>query len=235
MECIEGATKKFLEKGYKKSQVKAIGITTQRETTLCWDKNTGEALCNAVVWPDTRTKDLVRELKAHPNANKLPSICGLPLSTYPSSVKLVWLIRNNEEVRKAYEESRLAFGTVDSWLIYKLNGGTANNVHVTDTSNASRTMFMNLHTLQYDEELTNFFGLDLTKVTLPQIASSSCPNKYGSIYSGSLAGIKIAGCLGDQSSALVGQCGFNPGQAKNTYGTGCFLLYNVGSQPVISQ
>lgn len=235
MECMEVATKKFLEQGYSKSQVKAIGLTNQRETILCWDKNTGEALCNAVVWPDTRTKDLVRELKAHPSSSNLRDICGLPLSTYPSSVKLVWLLRNNQEVRRAYEESRLAFGTVDSWLIYKLNGGPANNIHVTDTSNASRTMFMNLHTLQYDDDLLNFFGLDRSKVTLPEIVSSSCPTKYGSVYEGPLSGIKITGCLGDQSSALVGQCGFNPGQAKNTYGTGCFLLYNVGTNPVISQ
>ncbi|KAI1258054.1 hypothetical protein MGN70_001100 [Eutypa lata] len=234
-ECIEVATKKFLELGHSKSQVRAIGLTNQRETILCWDKNTGEALCNAVVWPDTRTTELVRELKAHPSSSNLRDICGLPLSTYPSSVKLVWLLRNNEEVRRAYDESRLAFGTVDSWLIYKLNGGTANNVHVTDTSNASRTMFMNLHTLQYDDDLLNFFGLDRSKVTLPEIVSSSCPTKYGSIYEGPLSGIKISGCLGDQSSALVGQCGFNPGQAKNTYGTGCFLLYNVGTNPVISQ
>ncbi|RYP20301.1 hypothetical protein DL765_002864 [Monosporascus sp. GIB2] len=233
--CIEEAMKKFIAKGYSKSQIKAVGLTNQRETIVCWDKNTGEPLCNAVVWPDTRTKDLVRELKAHPNSGKLLNLCGLPLSTYPSSVKLLWLLRNHEGVRKAYDESRLAFGTVDSWLVYKLNGGTKNNVHVTDTSNASRTMFMNLHTLQYDDELIAFFGIDRTKVALPTIASSSCPSKYGSIYEGPLASIKISGCLGDQSSALVGQCGFQPGQAKNTYGTGCFLLYNVGSRPVISQ
>lgn len=234
-QCIEEATKKFIEKGYNVSQVRTIGLTNQRETIVCWDKNTGEPLCNAVVWPDTRTKDLVRELKAHPNAPMLHTICGLPLSTYPSSVKLLWLLRNHEGVRKAYDESRLAFGTVDSWLIYKLNGGPVNNVHVTDTSNASRTMFMNLHTSQYDDELIGFFGIDRKNVTLPEIVSSSCPTKYGSIYEGALAGIKIAGCLGDQSSALVGQCGFTPGTAKNTYGTGCFLLYNVGHKPVISQ
>ena len=234
-DCIGEAMKQFLEKGYSKTQIKAVGLTNQRETIVCWDKHTGEPLCNAVVWPDTRTKDLVRELKAHPNSAKLLNLCGLPLSTYPSSVKLLWLLRNDENVRAAYEESRLAFGTVDSWLVYKLNGGPKNNVHVTDTSNASRTMFMNLHTLQYDDELIKFFGLDRNKVTLPTIASSSCPAKYGSIYDGPLQGIKISGCLGDQSSALVGQCGFNPGQAKNTYGTGCFLLYNVGSKPVISK
>lgn len=224
----------FISKGYSKSQIKAIGITNQRETTVCWDKQTGEPLCNAVVWPDTRTSNLVRELKNRPKADKLLNLCGLPLSTYPSSVKLLWLIRNHEAVGKAYEESRLAFGTVDSWLIYRLNGGKEKNVHVTDSTNASRTMFMNLRTLKYDDELLNFFGIDREKVALPKIVPSSCSESFGTVAKGALEGIKIAGCLGDQSSALVGQCGFSPGQAKNTYGTGCFLLYNVGTRPVIS-
>ncbi|KAI5922820.1 hypothetical protein F4810DRAFT_240034 [Camillea tinctor] len=233
--CIERATEQFLSKGYHKSQIKAIGITNQRETTVCWDKLTGEPLSEAVVWPDTRTKDLVRELKARPGADKLLSLCGLPLSTYPSSVKLLWLIRHHDAIRTAYEEGRLAFGTVDSWLIYRLNGGRARNVHVTDTTNASRTMFMNLHTGQYDDELIDFFGFDRSKVTFPKIVASSDPEAFGTIAFGSLAGTKIAGCLGDQSSALVGHCGFSPGHAKNTYGTGCFLLYNVGTKPVISK
>ncbi|KAK8023025.1 glycerol kinase [Apiospora marii] len=220
-ECIEKATEKFVALGYNKSQIKAVGITNQRETTVCWDKTTGEPICQAVVWPDTRTKNLVRELKARPGADKLTDICGLPLSTYPSSVKLMWMIKHHGEVGKAYEEGRLAFGTVDSWLVYKLNGGVERNIHVTDTTNASRTMFMNLHTRQYDEELLNFFEIDPSKVAMPKI--------------GTLKGVKIGGCLGDQSSALVGQCGFNAGQAKNTYGTGCFLLYNVGTKPVISK
>ncbi|KAI0011524.1 glycerol kinase [Xylariaceae sp. FL0662B] len=232
--CIERAMEQFVYKGYSKSQVKAVGITNQRETIVCWDKYTGEPLCNAVVWPDTRTKDVVRDLKTHPNASRVPELCGLPLSTYPASVKLVWLLQNNITVREAYEESRLAFGTVDSWLIYRLNGKDK-NVHVTDTTNASRTMFMNLHTRQYDDELLNFFGIDQKKVTLPKIVPSSDPEAFGSIGSGALAGVRIAGCLGDQASALVGQCGFKPGQAKNTYGTGCFLLYNVGNKPVLSK
>ncbi|KAI1827271.1 glycerol kinase [Xylaria intraflava] len=233
--CIEKATEEFVSKGFKTTQIKAIGITSQRETTVCWDKNTGEPLCHAVVWPDTRTKELVRELKARPGANELLDLCGLPLSTYPSSVKLLWLINNEPEVSRAYEESRLAFGTVDTWLIYKLNGGKERNVHVTDTTNASRTMFMNLHTCQYDDKLLGFFGIDCTKVDLPKIVPSSHPTAFGALASGPLSGIKIAGCLGDQSSALVGHCGFNAGEAKNTYGTGCFLLYNVGSEPVISK
>lgn len=233
-ECIEKAIEQFISKGYSVSQIKAVGITNQRETAVCWDKETGKPLYNAVVWPDTRTKDVVRELKARPRADKLQEICGLPLSTYPSSVKLLWLLKNNEAIRQAYEERRLAFGTVDSWLIYRLNG-TERKIHVTDSTNASRTMFMNLRTLNYDDELLSFFGIDAEKVALPKIVPCSDAEAFGSIARGHLAGIKIAGCLGDQSSALVGQCGFSPGQAKNTYGTGCFLLYNVGTKPVISK
>jgi glycerol kinase len=233
-DCIEEATNDFIELGYKPSQIRAIGITNQRETTVCWDKHTGEPLYNAIVWPDTRTTSLVRELKARPGSDRLRELCGLPLSTYPSSVKLLWMCRNVDAVRQAYDESRLAFGTVDTWLIYRLNGGPANNVHVTDSSNASRTMFMNLHTLQYDDELLDFFQIDQKLVTLPRIVPSSSTDAFGKLVDGPLKGTRITGCLGDQSAALVGQCAFNKGEAKNTYGTGCFLLYNVGSVPVIS-
>jgi len=234
-ECIEKASKKFLQDGHEINQIKAIGITNQRETTICWDTNTGEPLYNAIVWPDTRTASLVRELKERKGANELPQLCGLPLSTYPSSVKFLWLYDNVEAVKKAYDESRLSFGTVDNWLIYKLNGGKESGIHVTDTTNASRTMFMNIHTLKYDDRLLDFFKLDRKNITLPKIVPSSDKDSFGVMKSGVLKGIKITGCLGDQSAALVGQCGFEPGQAKNTYGTGCFLLYNVGTKPVISQ
>jgi glycerol kinase len=235
--CIEGAMKQFSEKGHTAKEIRSIGITNQRETTVVWDKTTGEPLHNAIVWPDTRTAHLVRELKGRPGADDLTEVCGLPLSTYPSSVKLMWLIENIPAVKDAYEESRLAFGTVDSWLIYKLNGGAdaEKPVHVTDTTNASRTMFMNLRTTKYDVKSLNFFGIDPSKCALPDIVPSSDDKAYGKLARGSLAGVSIAGCLGDQSSALVGQCGFQPGQAKNTYGTGCFLLYNVGTEPVISK
>ncbi|KAF7544462.1 hypothetical protein G7046_g9781 [Stylonectria norvegica] len=237
--CIEKATEKFLEKGHSVAEIRSVGITNQRETTVLWDKNTGEPLYNAVVWPDTRTTSLVRELKGRPGADKLLNLCGLPLSTYPSSVKLLWVIQNVDSVKKAYEEGRLAFGTVDSWLIYRLNGGQDRQggppIHVTDATNASRTMFMNLHTLKYDESLLSFFGIDPKKVALPEIVPSSHATAFGTLARGVLKGVPIAGCLGDQSAALVGQCGFSPGQAKNTYGTGCFLLYNVGTKPVISK
>jgi glycerol kinase len=181
----------------------------------------------------------VHTLRDRPGAKELPELCGLPLSTYPSSVKLVWLLENVEAVKTAYDEGRLAFGTVDSWLIYRLNGGAESeggrNVHVTDATNASRTMFMNLRTLKYDEKLLGFFGIDTAKIHLPKIVPSSDPEAFGRMSRGPLKDIVIAGCLGDQSSALVGQGGFRPGQAKNTYGTGCFLLYNVGTEPVISK
>lgn len=234
-ECVEEATKKFLEKGHKVQDIKAIGITNQRETTLVWDKETGEPLHNAIAWPDTRVKGLVREYKAKKGEKDLSSICGLPLSTYPSAMKLVWLLQHVEKVKEAYDAGRLCFGTVDSWLVYNLNGGKNKNIYVTDSTNASRTMFMNLHTVKYDDELLNFFGLDRNKLNLPKIVPSSCADSYGCMEYGPLKGLKIAGVLGDQSAALVGQQGFTPGSAKNTYGTGCFLLYNCGEKPTISQ
>ncbi|KAH8668224.1 hypothetical protein BGZ60DRAFT_528552 [Tricladium varicosporioides] len=233
--CIEKATEEFLKQGHTKDQIKAIGITNQRETTICWDTHTGEPLYNAVVWPDTRTTSLVRELKLRGGADELLDLCGLPLSTYPSSVKFLWLYENVKAVKNAYDEGRCSFGTVDSWLIYKLNGGKEGGIHVTDTTNASRTMFMNLHTLKYDDKLLGFFKLDKNKLKLPKIVPSSDPEAFGALAYGTLKGKKITGCLGDQSAALVGQCGFSPGEAKNTYGTGCFLLYNVGDKPVISK
>lgn len=235
-DCIEKATATFKELGHDTDDIKAIGITNQRETTLVWDYETGESLHPAIAWPDTRTKGLVRDLrqKEKDEGINLVEMTGLPLSTYPSSVKLVWLLQNVPKVREAYDNGRLVFGTVDTWLLLHLNGGKDPQFLVTDSSNASRTMFMNLHTVKYDEKLLNFFGLDINKLHLPRIVPSSDPEAYGKMADGCLAGVKIAGCLGDQSAALVGQQGFTPGCAKNTYGTGCFLLYNVGEKPVIS-
>ncbi|CCU81709.1 glycerol kinase/GUT1 [Blumeria hordei DH14] len=232
--CINEATKVFIASGRSKDEIKAIGITNHRETTICWDTRTGEPLYNAIVWSDTRTISIVRELKKQVGADNLLQLCGLPLSTYPSSLKLVWMLRNVKAIKQAYEEGNLSFGTVDSWLIYKLNNGKEAGVHVTDTTNASRTMFMNIHTLKYDKLLFDFFRVNQNNITLPKISPSADLKSFGCLASGALKGTKITGCLGDQSAALVGQCGFSPGQAKNTYGTGCFLLYNVGDKPVIS-
>lgn len=232
--CIDQAVEKFTQMGYSAKQIKAVGITNQRETTVVWDKETGEPLYNAIVWTDTRSAQLVRDLKARSGADKLQALCGLPLSTYPSCSKLLWMLEHVPKVRAAYQNGTLAFGTVDAWLVYRLNGGPAKNIHVSDPTNASRTMFMNLETLDYDDSLINFFQLDRNKMALPKIVQSSDDTAYGALASGALAGVKITGCLGDQSAALVGQKGFDPGAAKNTYGTGCFLLYNVGEKPVIS-
>lgn len=232
--CIDEAVKKFETQGHSRQQIIAVGITNQRETTVVWDKTTGKALYNAIVWTDTRNVDIVRRLKGRIGAGELTQRCGLPLSTYSSVGRLLWLLENVPRVNEAYEKGNLAFGTVDSWLVYKLNGGTSRNIHVSDASNASRTMFMNIHTLDYDTELIDWFRVDRNKVALPKIVRSADAEAYGSFANGSLRGTKIMACLGDQSAALVGQKGFKPGLAKNTYGTGCFLLYNVGDKPVIS-
>ncbi|KAJ5718677.1 Glycerol kinase [Penicillium malachiteum] len=231
--CIEEAVRQFETSGYNRASIKGIGITNQRETTVVWDHETGEPLHNAIVWTDTRSQSIVNELKQKPGASKLQSICGLPLSTYSSATKLLWMLEHVPKVRDAFDRGTLAFGTVDSWLVYRLNGGVVANVFVSDSTNASRTMFVNLESLKYDDTLLDFFGIK-GKIHLPAIVPSSDAHAYGAITSGVLAGVPIMGCLGDQSSALVGQKGFSPGMAKNTYGTGCFLLYNVGDKPVIS-
>lgn len=229
--CIERAVADFTGAGHAVADIATIGLTSQRETTVLWHPDTGEVYGRAIAWPDTRTKTLVRELKTRAGADALQERCGLPLSTYPSSVKLLWLLRHDETIRTAYEQGKLCFGTPDTWILWNL---TNRQSHVTDTTNASRTMFMNLRTREYDEHLLAFFGLDRAKLILPSIAPSSHPTAYGSIASGPLKGLRITGVLGDQSAALVGQKAFEPGSAKNTYGTGCFLLYNVGADPVIS-
>jgi glycerol kinase len=234
--CIEGAIKTFEKDGHSRESIKAIGITNQRETTVCWDIKTGEPLYNAIVWTDTRTAALARELKGRPDSDKL-DVCGLPISTYPSVTKLLWLLRNVDKVKQAYDAGNLAFGTIDAWLIYKLNGGPEKNVLVSDPTNSSRTMFMDIRTLKYSDEMLDFFSyeFDLRKVHMPEIVRSADTKAFGQLSSGSLKGWPITGCLGDQSAALVGQKGYDPGSAKNTYGTGCFLLYNVGDKPVISK
>ncbi|KAJ6096578.1 hypothetical protein N7486_007324 [Penicillium sp. IBT 16267x] len=232
--CISEAVREFESKGYYRSSIKSLGITNQRETTIVWDHENGEPLHNAIVWTDTRSQSIVSELKQKPGASTLQSICGLPLSTYSSATKLLWMLAHVPKVKEAFDRGTLAFGTVDSWLVYRLNGGVQANVFVSDSTNASRTMFVNLESLQYDDKLLDFFGIK-GKVHLPKIVPSSDADAYGVIAAGPLAGVPIMGCLGDQSSALVGQKGFSPGMAKNTYGTGCFLLYNVGDKPVFSK
>ncbi|ODQ65822.1 glycerol kinase [Nadsonia fulvescens var. elongata DSM 6958] len=229
--CMEEVAKNLRAQGIKLSQVKGIGITNQRETTIVWDTQTGAALYNAIVWSDARTATTVKQLESKEGSKEIPALCGLPISTYFAGVKVRWLIDNVPEVKECYERGHLAFSTIDSWLLYNLTGGLNGGRHITDTTNASRSMFMNIQTQKWDSKLLKFFGVE--KLVLPEIVSSS--EVYGRLGTGSFSGTTLSGCLGDQSAALVGQLAFEPGQAKNTYGTGCFLLYNTGEKPVISK
>ncbi|KAM9455159.1 glycerol kinase isoform 1-T1 [Clarias gariepinus] len=238
-ECMDRTCEKLTQLNIDISNIKAMGVTNQRETTLVWDKETGEPLYNAIVWLDLRTQSTVERLINNTpgrNKNHLKHKTGLPISTYFSAVKLRWLMDNVEEVRQAVLSHTAMFGTVDSWLIWCLTGGKKGGVHVTDVTNASRTMLFNIHTLDWDPDLCNYFGIPME--ILPKVRSSS--EIYGlmkissSLKSGPLTGVPISGCLGDQSAALVGQMCFQDGQAKNTYGTGCFLLRNTGTKPVMS-
>lgn len=233
-ECLEKTCEKLSQLSINIRNIKAIGVSNQRETTVVWDKTTGEPLYNAIVWLDLRTQSTIeRLLKRIPGRNKNFFRCrtGLPLSTYFSAVKLRWLLDNVEDIQKAVAEGRAMFGTIDTWLIWSITGGKNGGVHCTDVTNASRTMLFNIHTLEWDSELCTFF--DIPKDLLPKVRSSS--EIYGLMKSGELAGVPISGCLGDQSAALVGQMCFRDGQAKNTYGTGCFLLCNTGQKPVLSE
>uniref|UniRef100_H2LDR2 glycerol kinase n=1 Tax=Oryzias latipes TaxID=8090 RepID=H2LDR2_ORYLA len=232
-ECMERTCEKLTQLNIDISNIKAIGVTNQRETTLVWDKETGEPLYNAIVWLDLRTQSTVESLinkTPGRNKNHLKHKTGLPISTYFSAVKLRWLMDNVDEVHQAVVSHRAMFGTVDSWLIWCLTGGKSGGVHCTDVTNASRTMLFNIHTMNWDPELCKYFGIPME--ILPSVRSSS--EIYGLMKSGALSGIPISGCLGDQSAALVGQMCFQDGQAKNTYGTGCFLLRNTGAKPVMS-
>ncbi|KAK7206997.1 hypothetical protein BZA70DRAFT_270169 [Myxozyma melibiosi] len=230
--CINGAVEQFVAKGYKASDIEAIGITNQRETTVVWDSVTGKPLYNAIAWPDTRTSRLVHAFKEKPGAEKLFDLCGLPLSTYPSAMKLVWLLQNIPAVADAQKAGTLMFGTVDTWLVYNLTG---RDKFVTDSTNASRTMFLNINTLTYDDFLIDFFGV--RGIQFPELICSSDDTAFGKVAAGAnaLAGTPICSCLGDQSAALVGQKAFSVGEGKNTYGTGLFLLYNTGHSPVFSK
>ncbi|XP_016314860.1 glycerol kinase-like isoform X2 [Sinocyclocheilus anshuiensis] len=238
-ECMDRTCEKLTQLNIDISNIKAIGVTNQRETTLVWDKETGEPLYNAIVWLDLRTQSTVERLinkTPGRNKNHLKHKTGLPISTYFSAVKLRWLMDNVEKVHEAVLSHRAMFGTVDSWLIWCLTGGKKGGVHCTDVTNASRTMLFNIHTMDWDPELCKYF--DIPMEILPKVRSSS--EIYGlmkissNLKSGPLTGVPISGCLGDQSAALVGQMCFKDGQAKNTYGTGCFLLKNVGTKPVVS-
>ncbi len=209
----------------------AIGITNQRETAVLWERKTGEPVANAIVWQDTRTDDLVREFSAAGGQDRYRARTGLPLSTYFSALKIRWLLRNIAGLREKAEAGEIFFGNVDTFLAWKLTGGTAGGIHVTDVSNGSRTQLMNLESLMWDDEILSDF--EIPAAMLPQIRSSS--EIYGNAQLDSIKNVPISGILGDQQAALVGQACFKPGEAKNTYGTGCFLLLNTGEKPIPSK
>jgi glycerol kinase len=217
--------------GLAAEDVAAIGIANQRETTVLWNRATGQPVANALVWQDTRVAEDVAELARHGGQDRFRKKTGLPLSTYFSALKARWLLNNVPGLRPQAQGGDVLFGTVDAFLVWKLTGGPDRGVHVTDVTNASRTQLMNLETLSWDDELTRSF--EIPAVMLPRIVPSSMV--YGTVADGPLRDVPIAGILGDQQAALVGQTCFRPGEAKNTYGTGCFLLMNTGERPVYSQ
>ncbi|WP_153502557.1 glycerol kinase GlpK [Cumulibacter manganitolerans] len=211
-----------------KEQIAAIGITNQRETAVVWDRHTGRPVYNAIVWQDTRTQRICDELAADGGVDRYKPICGLPLATYFSGPKVSWILDNVEGARERADAGDLLFGTVDSWLIWLMTDG----LHVTDVTNASRTMLMDIRTLRWDPGICRDLRIPMSM--LPDIRSSS--EVYGEgRRTGLLTGVPIAGDLGDQHAAMVGQACFTPGDAKNTYGTGCFMLINTGAEPVTSE
>jgi glycerol kinase len=225
-EVIAGALKKA---GIAATDLAAVGITNQRETAVVWDRNTGEPVYNALVWQDTRQQDIVDSL-ADGDQNRFREKTGLPLATYFSGTKVRWILDNVDGARAKAEAGDLVFGNMDTWCIWNLTGGTDGGVHVTDVTNASRTMLMNLETLDWDDDLCSAIGVP--RSMLPQIRSSS--EVYGEAK-GTLAGISVAGDLGDQQAATFGQAAYDVGDAKNTYGTGCFMILNTGTDLVPSK
>jgi glycerol kinase len=209
----------------------AIGITNQRETTVIWSKSTGRPVCNALVWQDTRVENMVTEFTRNGGPDRFRAKTGLPISTYFSALKIRWILENIRDARQQAEAGELFFGTMDTYLIWRLTGGVNGGAHLTDVTNASRTQLMNLSTLDWDPEILEIFGIP--RSLLPTITSSS--QRLGECTLDSVAGVNIAGVLGDQQAALFGQTCFNPGEAKNTYGTGCFLLMNTGERAVQSK
>lgn len=217
------------------SDLTAIGITNQRETTVVWDKNTGRPLHNAIVWQDTRTDRIASALERDGRGDVIRRKAGLPPATYFSGGKIQWILENVDGAREAAERGDAIFGNTDAWVLWNLTGGRDGGVHVTDPTNASRTMLMNLETLDWDDELLGFFGVP--RSMLPQIQPSSNPAGYGTTRANGPFGAEllITGDLGDQQAATVGQVCFAPGEAKNTYGTGNFMLLNTGTELVRSE
>jgi glycerol kinase len=226
-DVIKGALDKA---GITAADLAAVGITNQRETTVVWDKTTGKPVYNAIVWQDTRTDVYVNEFSKDGGQDRFRAKVGLPLATYFSGPKVRWVLDNVDGARAKAEAGNLLFGNIDTWCIWNLTGGVNGGVHVTDVTNASRTMLMNLETLAWDDEILGIMGIP--RSMLPEIKASS--EIYGKAV-GTLAGVPVAGDLGDQQAALFGQTCFSVGEAKNTYGTGCFMLLNTGTKPVPSK
>ena len=217
----------------KASDIAAVGITNQRETAVVWDKFTGEIYFNAIVWQDTRTDKIIADLAQEGGQNRFQTRVGLPLATYFSGPKIRWILDNVDGARKAAQQGRAIFGNIDTWLIWNLTGGVQGGLHLTDVTNASRTMLMDLKTLNWDHEICKIMGIPIQM--LPEIRPSS--QVYGfTTADGPFGGaIPISGDLGDQQAATVGQTCFDIGEAKNTYGTGCFMILNTGEEIVISK
>ncbi|MGA6159876.1 glycerol kinase GlpK [Stenotrophomonas sp. NPDC087984] len=216
--------------GLRADQITALGITNQRETTVLWDRRTGKPVHNAIVWQDTRTSGLCDQLGGEVGQDRFRDTTGLPLASYFSGPKAAWLLEQVPGLRHRAEQGEIAFGTIDSWLIWNLTGGTDGGVHVTDVTNAGRTLLMDLRTLQWDSSILAAMGLP--EAMLPEIRSSA--EVYGTAV-GQLAGVPVASALGDQQAAVFGQTCYGVGEAKNTYGTGSFLLLNTGDRPVPSK
>jgi glycerol kinase len=234
--CTQLVIREVLEKGkIKKGEIFAVGITNQRETTVIWDRHTGQPYYNAIVWQDTRTKQICDELSMDVGIDRFRSITGLPLATYFSGPKIKWLIDNIPYLHHAINQGNVLAGNIDSWLIWWLTGGPKTGLHVTDGSNASRTILMDLESITWKDEILKALNIPLN--ILPNIIPSSDPHLYGLTTSTGPFNemIPICGDLGDQQAALVGQACFDPGDAKNTYGTGCFMLLNTGQKVIQSK
>jgi glycerol kinase len=221
----------LIEGRLRATDLDAIGITNQRETTVVWEKATGNPVMNAIVWQDTRVSPDLLKFSARGGQDRFRAKTGLPLSTYFSGLKLRWILKNVPGTAERAATGELLFGNLDTFLLWNLTGGPSGGVHLTDVTNASRTQLFNLKTLDWDEELLRAF--EIPRAMLPEVRSSS--EVYGTVARGAASGVPIAGILGDQQAALVGQACFRPGEVKNTYGTGCFLLMNTGEQSVASR
>ena len=223
-------TEAMQQRGLRATDIAAIGTANQRETTVVWNRKTGKPVANALVWQDTLVSDYVSDLARNGGQDRFRAKTGLPLATYFSGLKIRWLLEHVPKIREQAEMGDVLFGNIDTFLLWNLTGGTDGGVHVTDVTNASRTQLMNLQTLSWDKQL--LIELGVPEAMLPKIRSSS--EVYGLATYDAVKGVPIAGILGDQQAALVGQSCFEPGEAKNTYGTGCFLLMNTGPRAVQS-